>query len=168
MWVLLQDLNANMLRHHHWNSTHILKWWQKFQTRSLRNRISKTKIVCIATNHLSIFWNRVKILKRLYAKIKGVNESLDHNGRLRQEVVVTVLLCSNALGRTAPKVSLWFSAGTEPSLALDDLPPYVLGRQRGVWGGWWGAPQGGWDVTEITREHEASVSLQSRSFWLSD
>lgn len=28
----------------------------------------------------------------------------------------------------------------------------------------WGrgsAPQGGWDVTEITREHEASVSLQS-------
>lgn len=84
-------------------------------------------------------------------------------------VVVTVLLCSNALGRTAPTVSLWFSAATEPSLTLDDLPPYVLGRQGGVWGEWWrGVPQAGQDVTEITRERGASVSLQSRLFWLSD
>lgn len=105
-----------------------------------------------------------------------------HNGQWRQEAAATVLWRSSIVGRTEPKVSLWFSAGTGASLTLDDSPPYVLGRQGGVGlgggregvggeglvGVGWCAPQGGWDVTEITREHGASVSLQSRSSPLSD
>lgn len=59
------------------------------------------------------------------------------------------------------------------------LPPYLAGREvfggRGGWGRWEEeeggggcTPQGGWDVTEITRENGAGVSLQSRSCKVSD
>lgn len=45
------------------------------------------------------------------------------------------------------------------------LPKYLAGREVfGVGSG--GAPQGGLDVTEITREHEARVSLQPDLLWL--
>lgn len=59
----------------------------------------------------------------------------DRNSYFKGEAVVTVLLCSNALGRTALKISLWFSAETEP-LARPGWLASLCTWQAGRCSGW--------------------------------